>query len=142
MKISRSMLATFILVFLLISAGVGDVNAQRVKWDQRFDGPGALSNSDIGKGICLGPDGNIYWTGQTSVVSNGTSDMLIQALSPDGTVLWTYLYHGGAFDMGYSIAADANGNIYAAGESRQINGNNRFTVVSLDQGDGFRWVYE
>jgi uncharacterized delta-60 repeat protein len=118
------------------------VQAQTLNWDYRYNGPGQLSNCDIGKSVCLGPDGNIYCTGQASVSSSaGYSDMVVICLSPEGTAQWTYLYNAGGSDMGYSVTAGPDGNLYVAGTSSRSKGNPDFAILSLTSAGSLRWVY-
>lgn len=134
----RSFLLLFVLTFLSLTASGNNP----LVWDYRYNGSGATGNSDIGKGICLGPDGNIYCTGQASTDGPGYSDLVIVSLNPDGTERWIYLYDANnQFDMGYAIAADADGNIYAAGDSKPSSNHTDFVVVCVDASGEERWVY-
>jgi hypothetical protein len=144
----KSSVTRFVGVFMLavfeiglLNLGSFGVQAQTLNWDYLYNGPGQPSNSDIGKSVCLGPDGNIYCTGQASVNSTGYSDMVVICVSPEGTEQWTYLYNAGDFDMGYSIAAGPGGNLYVAGESARSQGNPDFAILSLTSAGSFRWVY-
>ncbi len=120
-----------------------DRGSANLLWDHRYNGPGSMGNCDIGKGICIGSDGNIYCTGQASVDTSSGSDLVILSLNPDGTERWSHLYDAAnGFDMAYAIAADQMGNIYAAGESDRPSTNADFTVVSVDSAGNERWVYQ
>ncbi len=111
-------------------------------WEFRYNGPGSMGNSDIGKGLCVGSDGNVYCTGQASVNTGSGSDLVIVSMEPDGTFRWDFRYDAGnGFDTGYSIAADRKGNVYAAGDSALSSGDSDFTVVSVDSAGRQRWVY-
>lgn len=124
-------------LLLLLTSGVA---AQEPEWLDQYQGPSSSANGNIGKGICVAPGGDLIATGQVSVDSNGGSDMPVLRISPAGERRWERLFHGGAFDMGYAVTADAQGNAYVAGESRTSNGN-RFTVLSVDAAGQQRWVY-
>lgn len=119
-----------------------DRGSANLLWDHRYNGPGSMGNCDIGKGICIGSDGNIYCTGQASVDTSSGSDLVILSLNPDGTQRWSYLYDkANGFDMAYSITTDQMGNVYAAGDSATPGSGSDFTVASVDSAGNERWVY-
>ncbi len=136
---------TLILIILnlfLVPAAARAIEPQELDWVYRYNGPGTLSNSDIGKGICMGPDGRIYSTGQASVSGDaGYSDIVVTCLKKDGTEEWVFLYDGGGFDMGYDITSDDIGNIYVAATSVGNGGNYDFAVLGLTSEGDFRWIY-
>ncbi len=146
-----TLLVGLVLLFVLLLQGEIQASPQGAEpgrsspnllWDHRYNGPGSMGNCDIGKGICIGSDGNFYCTGQASVDDSSGSDLVILSLAPDGTERWAHLYDAGnGFDIGYSIAADEEGNVYAAGDSAFPNGDADFTVVSVDSAGNERWVY-
>lgn len=100
------------------------------------------NNTDIGYGIAVDRQGNIYVTGQTSslnfptknpleAVLEGASDAFVMKLSANGgTVIFsTYLGGRNPGDKGAAVAVDAAGNIYLTGETTSIN----FPVVNAAQ---------
>ncbi len=126
--------------FALAGSAKADDN---LRWDYRYNGPGPYGNCDIGKGICQAADGTIYATGQASGTGPGYSDLVITCLDPDGTERWVHLFDGGLneFDTGYSIAADAAGNAYAAGDTETPGTGADFLIVSVDPSGNERWSY-
>lgn len=100
------------------------------------------NNTDIGYGIALDGQGNIYVTGQTSSMNfptknpleamlEGASDAFVTKLSANGGTISFSTYLGGRNpgDKGAAIAVDAAGNIYLTGETTSIN----FPVVNAAQ---------
>ena len=85
------------------------------------------SVDDVGNGIALDTQGNIYITGYT--MSNGWTmgelgsgiggpkDAFVTKLSPTGQHLWSTYLGGGGDECGEAIAVDDNGNIYVCGET-------------------------
>ncbi|UCF70800.1 MAG: hypothetical protein JSW49_00550 [candidate division WOR-3 bacterium] len=60
------------------------------------------------------------------------------------TERWIYQYNGGIYnfhDQAKSIAYGADGNIYAAGFSKNSTWDDDLAVISLDQNGSERWVY-
>lgn len=79
---------------------------------------------DEGYAIAVDGNGNIYvagFTGDTwgSPVQgySGGPDGFAAKLSPSGGLLWNTFLGSSAYDFGYGIAVDANGNVYVSGES-------------------------
>ncbi|HEX8117756.1 MAG TPA: SBBP repeat-containing protein, partial [Pyrinomonadaceae bacterium] len=89
------------------------------------------SNSDSGAGIAVGPDGSAYVTGTTtsndfpvanalksSLAVNDFQDAFVTKLSPDGQTLTYSTYLGGTnTEAGTSVAVDASGGAYVAGQT-------------------------
>ena len=57
---------------------------------------------------------------------------------------WTYLYNGPAdnADEARAVVYGADGNLYAAGFSFGLVGDNDFTILSVDTSGSERWVYK
>jgi uncharacterized repeat protein (TIGR01451 family) len=104
------------------------------------------SGADIGRGVAVGPTGNVYVVGSTDSpnfpVQNalqpnraGYIDVFVAQLSASGNglVYSTYL-GGGGDDYGRSIAVDADGSAYLTGDTRSTT----FPVrnpIQTDPGD-------
>ncbi len=105
----------------------------RVIWGTYFGG----RENDHGFDAKVGPDGNVYFAGQTSSFTNvatpGThqdemdpdnervearvyvTDGFLTKFDPDGAQLWGTYIGGKGYDRIEMIAVDGEGNIYAAG---------------------------
>ncbi len=80
---------------------------------------------DVAQGIAVDPSGNSYVTGYfyspviafgpTVLTNSGSGDMFIAKYDTSGTVVWAKKAGGQYDDEGYSVSADAFGNIYVAG---------------------------
>lgn len=91
------------------------------------------SDADVGSGIALDPEGNIYITGDTSSTDfpvvkplqptlSGAPDAFVAKLSSDGSKLLYSTYVGGSSgDRGNGIAVDASGNAYVTGYTHSTN---------------------
>lgn len=85
------------------------------------------SSSDFGKSIIVDGAGNIalggYFStsmvadsaGTITLTSNGSSDAFIARYSPNGSHIWSASFGGTSGDIIYSVASDANANLYATG---------------------------
>ncbi|MEN3039304.1 MAG: SBBP repeat-containing protein [Candidatus Kryptonium sp.] len=100
------------------------------------------SSEDIGYSIATDPNGNIFVTGATkstdfprydpgggayyqdSKGDGGTtySDIFILKFSNSGQRLWATYYGGNSYEIGYSIATDANGNVFVTGVTNSFSG--------------------
>jgi uncharacterized delta-60 repeat protein len=110
------------------------------RWVYTYDGPG--NDSDGAFSIVEGLHGNLYAAGYTrgSVTRN---DFAVVSLTSSGLERWAYQYRGPTEwdDQAFSIAVGLDGNLYVAGESPGNGTAYDFTVVSLTNSGGERWVY-
>lgn len=94
-----------------------------------------------GRAIATDANGNVYATGHfltvvdfdpgpgtTELTSNGSHDIFIQKLDPNGNLVWVRQIGGTAADRGYGITIDVNGNVYTVGEFQD--------TVDFDPGTG------
>jgi len=80
---------------------------------------------DIGFGIAVDSNGDIYVAGQSNATwgspilpfGGGTNDAFVAKLTSDGTVLWNTFLGGTGKDYGQGIALDGSGNVYVTGYS-------------------------
>ncbi|MEP7264882.1 MAG: SBBP repeat-containing protein [Bacteroidota bacterium] len=109
----------FVLFFFSFHA-----NSQNLVWARQMGGTG----NGIGNSLCLDASGNIYTTGYFSgttdfdpgsgtfnLTSAGTDDIFISKLDPLGNFLWTKQIGGADYQRSFSIAVNANGEIYTTG---------------------------
>jgi hypothetical protein len=89
---------------------------------------------EIGRGIAVDTEGNVYVTGQTGSVdfptqnplygsfTGGFTDAFVTKISTSGSALIYSTYLGGSsYDYGFGIAVDALGNAYVTGNARSTN---------------------
>lgn len=108
-------------------------SAVTLEWEARLDGHG---NNDYATGIALGPDGSIYVTGWSIVVS-GNNQYVTARYTPDGEELWraTYDEPAGMWDESYAIAVDADGNAFVTGRAFGAGGFRTVTVKYSPDGE-------
>lgn len=75
---------------------------------------------DVGQGITVDANGNVYVTGYTAGgldgnTSAGGYDLFVAKYTSEGIKEWTKQLGSGVYDAGECIAVDRNGNVYAAG---------------------------
>ncbi|WP_438007291.1 hypothetical protein WME89_00305 [Sorangium sp. So ce321] len=128
-------------------------------WPRTFGGPGTdhcsvvardADNNVIMAGTFDG-DANI---GGTSFHSQGSTDVFVAKLDPQGNVLWVASINGGNPELVYGLAVDSENNIVVAGEigttatlvdsmarTRRMNGlgGGDIFVVKLDGAGGLLW---
>jgi hypothetical protein len=112
----------FLSVGLILAAK--STSAQTLKWAKQM-GAGA---QDQGRSIAVDASGNVYTTGTFNgtvdfnpgvgtyfLTSTSVEDVYISKLDSSGNFLWAGAWGGGSFDLGLSIAIDANGFVYSTG---------------------------
>jgi hypothetical protein len=94
-------------------------------WGTYYGGTGY----DIGHSVSVDASGNVYLGGETESTTNiatagahqttfsggGSLDAFVAKFSATGTRLWGTYYGGTSGDVGYSVSADASGNVYLGG---------------------------
>ena len=111
------------------------------------------SQTQIGQGISVGPDGSTYVTGYTD--DPPLTDVFLNKYDADGNLEWELEWGAALYsDQGVAVAADDFGNVYVTGffrdtvdfnpgvltAFRDSNGENDVFVSKFD-GDGiFQWV--
>ncbi len=111
---------------LLKSAGDRDIflakydSSGRLKWVNKAGGKA----NDKGYSVTCDPGGNIILTGifrgtatfdGKKRTARGFSDIFIAKYDPQGKLLWLRQGGGKAFDRGFAVTTDTEGNIYATG---------------------------
>ncbi len=98
------------------------------------------NGDDVGNGIAIDNDGNIFITGNSYngsnddvfVVKLDSNGKLVNNFGRDGKVILSNIAGGDGHDSGYGITIDNSGNIYVTGSSYNIVGNFDAFVVKLD----------
>lgn len=107
------------------------------QWAKQMGG----TSDDVGTDVKADLSGNIYTTGRfrlsvdfdpsagvDNITTNGSDDIFIQKLGPNGNYIWTKKIGGGNYDAGNSLEIDKNGNILTTGVFQSI--------VDFDPGAG------
>jgi cysteine-rich repeat protein len=92
--------------------GQGDPAWTHVSEDSPYD--------DHARGAALDGEGNVLLAG--FVVQNGSRDVWLRKLGPDGTMLWTRTYNsdGTQGDEGHAVAVDSHDRIVVVGYEGQV----------------------
>jgi hypothetical protein len=123
------------------------------------------SGVDDSYGVCTDGQKNIYLTGQTNsndfyktAVSQQTSvaggnDNYCLKLTPTGTLIWSTIFGGSAFDLNIHCKIDANDNIYSlintqsndfpmvgTGNYTVYNGSNEIAVAKINSSGQLVWT--
>ncbi|MBN8694169.1 MAG: T9SS type A sorting domain-containing protein [Bacteroidetes bacterium] len=117
-------------IFNLTSTGSNDIFISKLDANGNFLWAKTIGSagSDVGKGINIDGTGNINITGSfqgtvdfdpntgtTNLTSFGSNDIFVLKLSPAGNLVWAKNMGGSSDDVGYSISADASGNVFTSG---------------------------
>ncbi|MBL4735874.1 MAG: T9SS type A sorting domain-containing protein [Flavobacteriales bacterium] len=117
-------------IFDLISNGDYDVFIQKLDSNGNFiwaNSMGATS-LDLGQSVSTDASGNVYVTGNYyttvdfdpsgatyNLTSNGSADIFIQKLDPNGNLIWVNSFGGAYYDFCRSSTTDNSGNVYVTG---------------------------
>ncbi|MBP7810044.1 MAG: T9SS type A sorting domain-containing protein [Bacteroidia bacterium] len=116
--------------YTLTSGGMEDAFVLKLNSSGNFVWAKNLSGTDRSYGYCVTADvsGNVYSTGRFKAVTDfdpgagtftltptGQEDIYISKLDASGNFVWAKKIGAGLPDFGYSIVADALGNIYLSG---------------------------
>ena len=130
-------------IFDLISNGIYDAYIQKIDSDGNFIWVKSMGGPSTDEGYSIATDvlGNVYAAGRFkgtadfdpgeetfNLSSNGQNDVFMAKLNGSGDFVWAKSIGGSDHDTGYSIATDANGNVYVTGYY--------IGTVDLDPGEG------
>ncbi|WP_300665681.1 SBBP repeat-containing protein [Fluviicola sp.] len=120
----------------LTSAGDQDIfvckldSQGNLVWAKKMGGTG----EDIGKGIQVDPNGNVYVTGKfkdvvdfdpnagiINLTSAGMSDVFVAKLDESGNLLWVKQFGGSEDDYSFAISLDAHNNVYTTGSFSSVS---------------------
>ncbi|MHA1266875.1 MAG: hypothetical protein ACTSRS_16680 [Candidatus Helarchaeota archaeon] len=103
------------------SFGAGDYDLALVKfysngtraWNTTWGG----AQAEFGRGVAIGPDGNVYCVGETRSFGNGNEDLTLVKFSQNGIRIWNVTWGGTSTDRGRGIAITNFGIVYCVGYS-------------------------
>ncbi|MFH1863261.1 MAG: SBBP repeat-containing protein [bacterium] len=124
----------------ILNAVGNQVSAQVIcSWVSRYDGP--ASGTDAASALVTDAAGNVYVTGSSAGVGTGVDYATIKYNSV-GDQLWVARYNGpgNGDDLAYSIALDANGNVYVTGSSWGIGTDYDYTTIKYDSEGVIQWI--
>ncbi len=135
----------------LTSLGGQDIFITRFAADGTFKWAKKLGGSDNDKGNQVLTDGiNVYVTGSYSgtaifnpagsdiLIANGGTDAFVAKYTVSGTYNWARSFGGSGNDVGYGIALDSLGNVYATGQiedTAYFNGGADTGIISAGSAD-------
>lgn len=114
------------LLFMLVSvAALNASHAQSFEWAKSFGG----GNNDSGYSLATDASGNVYTAGQFygtvdfdpgpnefNLTAAGGNEGYVSKIDADGNFIWAKRIGGTSNDNVNSIAVDASGNVYTAGQ--------------------------
>jgi hypothetical protein len=148
----------------LVSVGAGDIFIAKYDASGNYvwaKGVGGASGDDIGSGIGLDGNGNIYLTGYfqgtnldfdpgagtANLTSAGVFDIFIAKYEASGNYVWANRVGGTSADISYGLALDGSGNMHITGYFEGANvdfdpGAGTANLVSVGAGDIFIAKYD
>ena len=109
------------------------------QWAQIYNGPG--NGPDYCRDICVDVSGNIFATGEGPGSGTG-DDLVVLKISSAGGINWVNRYNGSANgpDYGRSISADASGNSFITGTTRNSGGNDDYVTIKFNSFGTQQWA--
>ena len=103
------------------------------------------NNDDEAKSIVYGTDDNLYIAGYQYIGPAQKENFVVTSIDTSGTQRWSFMYDGPTSispDEANSIVYGNDGNIYAAGYSKQDTANGEdCAIIRLDTLGNAAWVY-
>jgi uncharacterized delta-60 repeat protein len=107
-----------------------------IQWQRTLGG----ANSDIGYGIAIDSNDNVYITGYTTSQGAGNFDFIIVKYNSSGTIQWQRTLGGASSDIGYGIAIDSGDNVYVTGRtSSQGAGSDDIVIAKYNSAGTIQW---
>jgi len=125
----------FSILILLTTFAYSQVNQV---WQSNFNGPG--NGWDYPYAMVLDNAGNIYITGESA---NGNFyDCVTIKYNSSGVQQWAQTFNGSgnSTDLGKSIAVDASGNVYVAGQTTSATGLRDYLVIKYNSAGVQQWL--
>ncbi|MCX6134952.1 MAG: SBBP repeat-containing protein [Ignavibacteriales bacterium] len=113
-------------------------DSAHIDWFRQY-GSQDCPSTDNATAIAVDRFGNVFVTGSSSSISNG-SDYSTIKYSPAGTRLWVARYDGGRDDAAYALGADSTGNVYVTGTSRSTTGEYDYVTVKYSTDGNQEWA--
>lgn len=116
-------------------------NSGNEQWSVQYDGGGNLT--DIANAIAVDGSGNVYVTGQATDAS-GNANIATIKYSSSGLQQWIAFYNGSGdtMDVGVSIAVDASGNVYVAGNTISATSGVNYVTIKYNSSGSELWTQE
>ena len=111
-KLMPVVLLLVILIAIMIPSSRAEQQQQIVEiWNKTW----GTDLYDTGHGIAVDSYGYIYVTGYGYYRDGYLSDVFLLKYAPDGNLIWSKIWGGADYDMGYGVAIDSSGYIYVTG---------------------------
>ena len=133
----RRVIILFITLGLLLGPRTALAQATLL-WQQSLNG--TANGPDIARSVAVDTEGNVLAAGYTE--NTGTDrDFTVAKFAPNGTLLWQQTLNGTANggDEASSMAVDKDGNVLAAGFTRNTGTGDDFTVVKFARDGTVLW---
>ena len=121
------------------SAGAGSIDvliakyntSGAIQWQRTLGG----TDIDFSLAIAVDSSDNVYVTGYTDVAGLG-QEFLIAKYNSSGTIQWQRTLGGTGSDIGYGIAVDSSGDVYAVGQTTSAGAGNYDILIAKYNASG------
>ena len=130
---------TLALCALLLAGYTASAQAPEIEWQKTYGGP----NADYGIGMINTPDGGYIIVGETTAAGgdvtnvDGSSDIWITKIAPNGSLQWENTYGGLGSEKASNIVATNDGGYVVAGNSTSSTGD-----LTTNHGLNDCWIFK
>ena len=112
-----------------------------IEWSKTYTGASHLD--DIARDIAIGPDGNIFIAGSTTVSNQGSNTLLLKYGRDDGALLFQKTYNdpvSNQSDYASHISFDLSANIIIGGSTTPLNTASNLLLIKYSPAGSQLWV--
>src|SRR4030095_10972742 len=133
----RKILLLAFSFFLLNANSYSQVTQE---WVAKYNGP--VNNNDYSYDLKTDNIGNVYIAGYSQEGPPNDQDFLVIKYNSNGSQLWIRKYNGTGNnnDVAVSLALDNQGNVFATGYTRSINGANDYITIKYNTSGDSVWA--
>lgn len=112
-----------------------------IEWSKTYTGASHLD--DIARDIAIGPDGNIFVAGSTTVANQGNNALLLKYGRDDGSLIFQKTYNdpvANQSDYASHISFDLSANIIIGGSTTPLNTSSNMLMIKYSPAGSQLWV--
>ena len=107
-----------------------------IQWQRVLGGSG----SDVGLGVAIDSEDNVYVTGANESSGEGSAEFLLAKYNSSGTIQWQRGLGGVSEDLAFAVTTDSNNNVYVCGRTVSSGeGGYDFLIAKYNSSGTIQW---